>query len=100
MVSAVRRRPGQLECTVAMACDTDGTRILLFHNLPISQKLSASYELSGEEKRERDSLSHNLLLKTASHAIFYFASATQQTPGPNGWIDNSTGSNLQHCKLE
>jgi hypothetical protein len=37
-----------------MACDTDGTRILLFHNLPISQKLSVSYELSGEEKtRER-----------------------------------------------
>ena len=83
MVSAVRPRPGQLECTVAMACDTDGARILLFHNLPISQKLSASYELSGEEKT-RESLSHNLLLKTASHAIFYFASATQHQAQMDG----------------
>jgi len=62
MVSAVRPRPGQLECTVAMACDTDGTRILLFHNLPISQKLSASYELSGEEKTR----------ETAYPTIFYW----------------------------
>ena len=86
-----------------MTCDTDGTYDFIPQcaNLAKNFQQHPSWSAGWGGENKRDSLFHNLLLKTASHAnYFYFVSATQQTPGPNGWIDNSTGSDLQHYKLQ